>query len=231
MNVRGPDFTNVMFADDIMLFSKANCSDVLILNSCLEKYCNWSRQLVNRSKSGIIFSKMVNLNQKRRIKEVMQMKKVPINVKYLGTPLFTTRSRAKDFNYLQEKLESWLNGWRSKSLSWAGHCTLIKSVAQAIPSYTFSTFDVSTTMCDKLDSTTRRFWWSPKKSKGRYLAWKSWDHLCKPKVCGGLGFRKAKKFNEAFIAKLTWIVASKRTSPLRSKYKVTNRWLWDEPSC
>lgn len=233
MNVRGLDFTNVMFTDDIMLFSKATCKDVLILNSCLEKYCAWSGQAVNRSKSGIIFSKMVNLNHKRRLKEAVQMKKVPANSKYLGSPLFTTRSRAKDFNYLQEKLESRLNGWRSKSLSWAGRCTLIKSVAQAIPSYTFSTFDVPTIVCDKLDSTTRRFWWNPKKSKGRYLAWKSWDHLCKPKICGGLGFKKAKKFNEAFIAKLTWMIASKRSSPcmdaLRSKYKVTDRWLWEEP--
>ena len=203
MNVRGPDFTNVMFADDIMLFSKATCKDVLILNSCLEKYCAWSGQVINRCKSGLIFSKMVNLNQRQRLKEALRMKKLQDNAKYLGAPLFTTRSRAKDFNYLQERLESRLNGWRSKSLSWAGRCTLIKSVAQAIPSYTFSTFDVPTTVCDKLDSTTRRFWWNPKKSAGRYLAWKSWDHLCKPKIHGGLGFRKAKKFNEAFIAKLT----------------------------
>ena len=32
MNVGGPDFTNVMFADDIMLFSKACSKDVEILN-------------------------------------------------------------------------------------------------------------------------------------------------------------------------------------------------------
>uniref|UniRef100_A0A2N9FNE5 RNase H type-1 domain-containing protein n=1 Tax=Fagus sylvatica TaxID=28930 RepID=A0A2N9FNE5_FAGSY len=46
-------------------------------------------------------------------------------------------------------------------------------------------------------------------------------------------FEKAKKFNEAFIAKLTWMITSKRSSPcmdaLRSKYKVTDRWLWEEP--
>ena len=81
MNVRGLDFTNVMFTDDIMLFSKATCKDVLILNSCMEKYCAWSGQAVNRSKSGIIFSKMVNLNHKRRLKEAVQMKKVPANSK------------------------------------------------------------------------------------------------------------------------------------------------------
>jgi hypothetical protein len=68
MNVGGPDFTNVMFADDKMLFSKANVTDVSVLNSCLDKYCSWSGQLINRTKSGIIFSKIVHLNQKRRLK-------------------------------------------------------------------------------------------------------------------------------------------------------------------
>jgi hypothetical protein len=80
---------------------------------------------------------------------------------------------------------------------------------------------------------TRRFWWNPKKASGRFLAWKSWDHLCTSKNNGGLGFRKAKKFNKVFIAKLTLMIVSKRNSPcmvaLRSKYKVTDSWLKEEP--
>ena len=131
MNVGGPGFTNVMFADNLMLFTKATCNDVTALNSSLDKYCMWFGQLINRTKFGVIFSKVVQLNQKRRLKNILQMKKVPENARYLGASLFITRSRVKDFKYLQEKLESRLNGWRSKSLSWAGRCTLIKSVVQA----------------------------------------------------------------------------------------------------
>jgi hypothetical protein len=48
-----------------------------------------------------------------------------------------------------------------------------------------------------------------------------------------LGFRKAKNLNEAMLAKLTWMVVSKRASPcmeaLRCKYKVTDDWLRKEP--
>uniref|UniRef100_A0A2N9EEZ1 Reverse transcriptase domain-containing protein n=1 Tax=Fagus sylvatica TaxID=28930 RepID=A0A2N9EEZ1_FAGSY len=129
-----------------------------------------------------------------------EMKKVPDNANYLGAPLFSSRSRSKDFKYLQDKLEARLKGWRSKCLSWAGHCTLIKTVAQAIPTYTFSTFDVPNVICDKLDAATRRFWWNPKKENGRFLAWKSWDHLFSPCM-----------------------------EALRSKYKVTDTWLREEP--
>ena len=81
-----------MFADDIMLFAKAFSNDVVTLNSCLEKYFSWSGQIINKGKSGIIFSKLVHLNQKRRLKALLHMKKVPDNANYLGSPLFSSRS-------------------------------------------------------------------------------------------------------------------------------------------
>jgi hypothetical protein len=75
-----------------------------------------------------------------------------------------------------------------------------------------STFEVPTTVCNKLDASARRLWWNPKNSNGKYLAWRSWDHLCLPKGAEGLSFRKSKDFNNALIAKLAWMVASKRDS-------------------
>ena len=47
MNLAGPAFTHVMFADNIMLFAKANRREAVVLNNCLETYCKWSGQLVN----------------------------------------------------------------------------------------------------------------------------------------------------------------------------------------
>ena len=47
MNVGGPASTNVMFADDIMLFSKACTQDVVALNNFLETYYSWSDQPIN----------------------------------------------------------------------------------------------------------------------------------------------------------------------------------------
>ena len=124
-------------------------------------------------------------------------------------------------------------GWRCKALSWAGRRTLIKSVAFALPTYFFSTDDVPISVCNKMDSTIRRFWWNPKKDKGNYLAWKSWDSLCHPKDEGGLDFRKSKAFNQALLAKIAWWVAIDRDNicvrALRSKYKVDEDWLGSEP--
>jgi hypothetical protein len=47
MNVAGPAFTHVMYADDIMVFARANYREVKILDDCLDTYCTWSGQKVN----------------------------------------------------------------------------------------------------------------------------------------------------------------------------------------
>ncbi len=133
MNVDGPSFTHVLYTDDIMLFAKASSREVQILDNCLESYCEWSRQRINRNKSGLICSKMVPRDKKREIKFIVAMKKVQSNVKYLGSPLFHSSSRIKDFKFLQEKLKARLLGWRCKTLSWVGRATMIKSIAMALP--------------------------------------------------------------------------------------------------
>ena len=42
MNRDGPPFTNVMYADDIMIFAKATNREIQALDNYLERYCLWS---------------------------------------------------------------------------------------------------------------------------------------------------------------------------------------------
>uniref|UniRef100_A0A2N9FLL0 Reverse transcriptase domain-containing protein n=1 Tax=Fagus sylvatica TaxID=28930 RepID=A0A2N9FLL0_FAGSY len=163
MNTNGLAFTHVIYADDLILFAKASNREVKVLDDCLEKYCSWSDQLVNRDKSGLIFSKLVTGEQKKAIKGKQNIKAIDQHATYLGAPLFTSKCRSKDFKFLHDRVEARLKGWRCKSLSCASRCTLIKSVTLAIPNYTFSSSDVPVGVCDKMDAVVRRFWWNPKK--------------------------------------------------------------------
>ncbi|KAK9989403.1 hypothetical protein SO802_029642 [Lithocarpus litseifolius] len=202
-------------------------------NQCLETYCSWSGQSLNRSKSSVFFSKNCQKQKCREIKQILQMKGLKKDSIYFGAPLFLSKAPSKDFKFLQDRLEARLMGWRSKCLSWAGRSTLIKFVARAIPTYSMSTFNIPNKICDKLDAATRRFRWRPKKSEGRFVAWRAWDKLCQPKCQGGLRFKKAKDVNQILLAKLTWMIDSKRDSLcmriLRAKYKVRNDWLRKNP--
>lgn len=123
----------------------------------LNKYCSWSRQAINKNKSGVFFSKYTKSPTRRAVKSILQVRNLKRDAVYLGGPMFLSKAPFKDFAFLQDKLEAKLTRWRSKNLSWAGKRTLINLVAQSMPNYTISTFSIPTKVCDKLDSLTRRF--------------------------------------------------------------------------
>lgn len=192
------------YANDIILFSKATRNDASNIVSCVEKYCNWSGQNINRAKSGVFFSKHSRPNNRKGIKHLLNMKSLKKDAIYLGDPLFLSRAPSMDFKFLLDKLETKLIGWRIKCLSWAGRSTLITSVARAIPNYTMLTFSIPSNICDKLDSATRRFWWKP---KGRFIAWRAWEKVCHPKRLGGWASRKQKNSTLHFLLNLLgWLL-------------------------
>ena len=75
-SIRGPTITHVMYADDIILFSKATKNDARRLADCLDKYCSWSGQSINRVKSGIFFSKHTRPNSRRAIRQQLNMNRL-----------------------------------------------------------------------------------------------------------------------------------------------------------
>ena len=79
--------------------------------------------------------------------------------KYLGLDFKLRGKKVANFHFLVDKLTSKLQGWKEKLLSQAGKSTLISSVLQSLPLYTFSCFKVPEAICNKLDSTIRDFWW------------------------------------------------------------------------
>lgn len=66
------------------------------------------------------------------------------------------------------------------------------------------TYLLPTSTCDKLDKLTRNFWWGNVEKEKRNLHLRAWNAICKSKEAGGLGFRKTRDKNVAFISKLGW---------------------------
>ena len=52
-----PQISHLQFVDDLLIFSKANPTSAATILDCLASYQSWSRQKINYSKSGVIFSK------------------------------------------------------------------------------------------------------------------------------------------------------------------------------
>jgi hypothetical protein len=83
-------------------------------------------------------------------------------------PLFLSANKSRDFSFVKEKREARVQVWKSKTISWAGRATLIKSVALPTPIYGMSTFKFPKGLCEKLDAIVSNFWWSPKKDGNRF---------------------------------------------------------------
>jgi hypothetical protein len=72
-------------------------------------------------------------------------------------------------------------------LSKAGKEILVKAMAQAIPTYAMSCFDITNTLCDQISSMVSRYWWS-QQDKTNKIHWLSWEKLTlSKKKEGGLG--------------------------------------------
>lgn len=50
-----PSISYLFFADDILIFCKANTEEITQLKECLHQYCTWTGQRINASKSGCFF--------------------------------------------------------------------------------------------------------------------------------------------------------------------------------
>ncbi|CAL5407178.1 unnamed protein product [Camellia sinensis] len=78
--------SHLLFADDALLFLKADLGQCRNVLQVLEMYCKASGQSINFDKSGIQFSSSVRPLVEHQICELMRMQPVKAGAKYLGLP-------------------------------------------------------------------------------------------------------------------------------------------------
>lgn len=120
--------------------------------------------------------------------------------KYLGLPTLVGRSRISTFNGIKGIIWKRINGWKEKFLSHTGKEILLKSVIQAIPTYTMSVFHLPKALCHEIHAMMGKFWWGFKENS-RKIAWMSWTEIGRNKKLGGLGYHDLECFNTALLAK------------------------------
>nr|XP_048331296.1 uncharacterized protein LOC125422892 [Ziziphus jujuba var. spinosa] len=209
----GPSFSHLFFADDILIFCRATREEVQEVARCIQNFYEWIGQIVNKAKSSCFFSRNVQGSMKANIKDLLNIKELLKEAKYLGNPLFLGKNKSRDFEELKNHLEAKLQDWKAKLLSQAGKLVLVKSVVTEMPIYTMSAHKLPLKWCRHIDSLASRFLWKGDVSKKLSFIPVSWSNVCRPKSVGGLGVRKLADINLALHCKFGWCLETKMELP------------------
>ena len=130
--------THLFFANDSLLFCKANTQEGKNLVEILGKYEATSGQKVNTDKSSVFFNSNTTPKSREEILNILGPMQGTRHNKYLGLPSIIGKSKTQVFVEVKENVGKKLVGWKEKLFSIGGREILIKAVAQAVPTYTMS---------------------------------------------------------------------------------------------
>lgn len=151
----GPTISHLLFADDCLMFFKAEAAESQCLKGALEA----SGQLINFDKSAINFSKNVSNEMKDRVKSIFAVDRNWTEGNYLGLPAIMGRNKREILGYLKNKIVSRIRSWNHKYLSKASRKVLLKTVIQAIPSYAMSVFLLPKDLVKEMEKAMNSYRW------------------------------------------------------------------------
>ena len=157
LSCHGPPISHLFFANNLLLFAEASESQMETIMSYLNIFCESSRQKINPLKSNVAFSASV---EEKVVLRIFALSGMPITTKlekYLGIPSIMGQTNTKTFQYLQERIEGRLKGWKAKQLTLARRITLVKTVITSTPLYSMQSNKLSKTLCNNIDKMVRNF--------------------------------------------------------------------------
>ena len=158
-------FSHLLFADNIILFSKVGNDACGAISKVLSKFCLESGQKVSLDKSRIYFSPNVKEEERTEACDLLGIQETRNIGKYLGFPLRHRGANIRQYNFVVDKVMHKLSGWKAKFLSFAGRAVLIKSVMSAIPNHIMQGVSLPSHICNKLDKVNRDFLWGSTSEK------------------------------------------------------------------
>ena len=206
----GLAFSHLFFADDVILFVKADRKNCVAIRDALDSFCSLSGQKVCNAKSRAFFSPNVRAESRAELCEILGFRTTPSLGNYLGFPIKHS-SMHQDFGFVIERVQKRLTGWKANLLSFAGRLVLTQSVITTVPNYAMQFVALPTKVLSNVDKLSRNFLWGSTENKKNFHLL-SWQKTTKPKSEGGLSIHVAKPKNIVLLAKLNWTLKTETPS-------------------
>lgn len=198
-----PIISHLLFVDDNFFFFRASPEECNMFKQILMTYEQASGQAINLQKSGVFLATIPTKHKRMHCLQFWECEFFIHRKILMASSLIGSKKRAV-FGYLRDRLWTRLQNWKKSSLSSAGRDVLLKSVAQAIPTYCMNCFLLPRTLLDELQKMMNSFWWGSKQNEATKIHRMSWDKLSIPKKSGGLGYRNLEGYNLAMLANQGW---------------------------
>ena len=128
------ELNHLMFADDLILFSKADPITLVYLKEALDKFHMTAGLRANAHKSQIVFGGCSEELQTHCI-ETTGLQQGTFPLKYLGVPITASRLSKIECRPLLEKIMGRVQLWATRRISFAGRAQLINTALFGIVSY------------------------------------------------------------------------------------------------
>ncbi|GJW45433.1 putative RNA-directed DNA polymerase, eukaryota, reverse transcriptase zinc-binding domain protein [Tanacetum coccineum] len=170
--------SHLQFADDALIMGEWFYSNAKNLSRILTCFHLASGLKVNFNKSKL-FGVGVTNDELSSLASTIGCLASQLPCVSLGLPIGAKMSRCHHWDKLVERFQKRLSKWKSKSLSFGGCLTLIKSVLGSLGVYYFSTFKEPKKIISTLETMRRKFFWGGC-SEDNKISWVLWDKVIEP---------------------------------------------------
>ncbi|XP_074313942.1 uncharacterized protein LOC141649145 [Silene latifolia] len=195
------NLTHLVFADDLLVFTRGDLPSVLAVANCLKTFSIISVLQVNPMKSNLYFGG-VSKSVKDMILTSTGLVEGDLPVRYLGIPLFSSRLTHKMFQPMLDKIKDKISYWANHMLSYAGKVTLINSVIFGLHNFWGASVLLPKGVAKRINQMCKDFLWGIKDGDRR-LVFKSWVSFCRPHNEGGINIKEVLSWNKSQM--LVWM--------------------------
>ncbi|XP_021736140.1 uncharacterized protein LOC110702693 [Chenopodium quinoa] len=149
--------THLMFANDLLFFSKVDKDSITLLFQAFTKFCLASSLSANLDKSEVYFGGLSDVEQEA-LRSLIGVVPGTIPFKYLGVPLSSKKVTIAQCKPLVDKVTARINGWSAMHLSYAGRLQLVKSVVFGIQTYWAQIFVLPKKILKEMENIFRVFY-------------------------------------------------------------------------
>ncbi|XP_074313496.1 uncharacterized protein LOC141648671 [Silene latifolia] len=193
--------THLIFADDLLVFTRGDLPSVLAVDKCLKFFAALSGLQVNPMKSNLYFGG-VNPHVKQLILSTTGYVEGDLPVRYLGLPLFSSRLTQKMFLPLLDKIREKISHWANHQLSYAGKIALINSVIFGLHNFWGASVLLPKGVAKRINRMCKDFLWGVKEGSRR-MVFKSWESFCLPRQEGGMDIKEILSWNKSQL--MVWV--------------------------